>query len=84
MSEHRGVLYKTRWEILLMGATLIVAAVVVLAIPNNFTAKMLEQQKAQKQAEEEKGVETTLGEQIGFAEEPSTNMTGINSTGPNP
>jgi hypothetical protein len=57
MSEHRGVLYKTRWEILLMAASLIISAVVVLAIPNDFTAKMLEQQKMQNQAEEEKKME---------------------------
>ncbi|MGH9876253.1 MAG: hypothetical protein ACRD5H_01320 [Nitrososphaerales archaeon] len=83
MSEHRGVLYKTRWEILLMAATLIISAVVVVAIPNDFTAKMLEQQKAQKEAEEQ-NLETTLEEQIGFTEGTQENMTGMNSSGINP
>lgn len=40
-----------------MAASLIISAVVVLAIPNDFTAKMLEQQKMQNQAEEEKKME---------------------------
>ncbi|MGH9922469.1 MAG: hypothetical protein ACRD38_06940 [Nitrososphaerales archaeon] len=83
MSEHRGVLYKTRWEILLMAATLIISAVVVVAIPNDFTAKMLEQQKAEKEAEEQ-NLETTLEEQIGFTEGTQENMTGMNSSSINP
>ena len=78
MSEHRGVLYKTRWEILVMAATLIISAVVVTAIPNNFTAKMLEQQKAQKEVEG--NLETTLEEQVGLGEGTPVNVTATNST----
>ena len=84
MSEHRGILYKTRWEIFVMAAALILSAVVVLAIPHNFSAKMLEQKKMQKQAEEEKSLKATLEEQIGFAEGTGKNMTAINSTGMKP
>jgi hypothetical protein len=85
MSEHRGILYKTRWEILVMAAALVLSAVTVLAIPNDFTAKMLEQQKMQKQAEaEEKGMQVTLEEEIGFTGGTGKNMTAINSTDTKP
>ena len=84
MSENRGILYKTRWEILLMASVLIISAVVVTAIPNGFTAKMLAEQKAQKQAEEEKNLETTLEEEVGFTEGTQGNMTGMNSSGISP
>jgi hypothetical protein len=50
MSEDRSVLYKIRWEILVMAASLILSAVVVLAIPNDFSDKMLKQQKAEREA----------------------------------
>ena len=84
MSEHRSVLYKIRWEILVMAAALILSAVTVLAIPNDFTAKMLQQQKMQKQVEEEKSMKTTLEEQIGFTEGAGKNITAMNSTGTKP
>jgi len=86
MSEHRGILYKTRWEILVMAVALVLSAVTVLAIPNDFTAKMLQQQKIQKQAEEaeEKALQVALEEQIGFAEGTDKNMTAVNSTGTKP
>ena len=67
-----------------MAATLIIAAVVVTAIPNNFTAKLLAQQKMQKQAEEKKSLNATLTEKIGFVEGASKNMTAMNSTGTKP
>ena len=67
-----------------MAASLVISAVVVLAIPNDFTAKMLAEQKMQKQAEEEKKLKATPEEQIGFAEVTGKNMTGINSTGTKP
>ena len=67
-----------------MASALIIAAVVVLAIPNNFTAKMLEQQKAQKEAEQGKNLETTLKEQVGFSEGTQGNMTATNLTGTKP
>jgi hypothetical protein len=83
MSEHRGVLYKTRWEILLIAASLIASAVTVAAIPNDFTEKMLAQQKAQKEAEE-RNMEATVEEQMGFTEAIQGNMTEMNSPSVNP
>lgn len=50
MSEDRSVLYKIRWEILVMAASLILSAVVVLAIPHDFSKQMLDQQKAEREA----------------------------------
>jgi Tfp pilus assembly protein PilO len=84
MSEYRGVLYKTRWEILVMAAVLIIAAVVVVGLPHNFTAKMLQEQKAQKAAEQGKNLETTLKEQVGFSEGTQGNATATNLTGTKP
>jgi|GEM_PF-2539920 len=84
MSEHRSVLYKTRWEILLIAASLVISAVVVLAIPNDFTAKMLEEQKKQKQAEEENKLKVAAEEQIGFVEAAEKNMTATNPAGAKP
>lgn len=84
MSEHRGALYKIRWEILVMAATLVISAIVVVAIPNDFTAKMLEQQKMQKQAEEGKHLEAAHEEKIGLSEGIGKNVTAMNSTGTKP
>ncbi len=84
MSEYRGVLYKTRWEILVMAAVLIIAAVVVVGLPHNFTAKLLQEQKAQKAAEQQKNLETTLKEQVGLSEGTQGNMTAANLTGTKP
>jgi hypothetical protein len=85
MSENRGVLYKTRWEILLMAATLIITAIVVVAIPNDFTDKMLKQQKMEKEAMEkaeqmEKGIEGTEMEHEEHEEETGTTEPGKNMT----
>ena len=68
-----------------MAATLVISAVVVVAIPNDFTAKMLEQQKMQKQAEEEgKHLEAAHEEQIGLSEGIGKNVTALNSTATKP
>lgn len=77
MSESRGALYTIRWEILVMAAALIISAVVVLAIPNDFTAKMLQQQKAQKEAEKSQEIGH---EEHGELEGAGKNMTGMNFT----
>ena len=65
MSEDRSVLYKIRWEILVIAASLVLSAVVVLAIPNDFTDKMLNQQKEEREAKK-KVIE--IGDRVGFNE----------------
>lgn len=65
MSEDRSVLYKIRWEIFVIAASLVLSAVVVLAIPNDFTDKMLNQQKEEREAK--KNV-IEIGDRIGFNE----------------
>lgn len=54
MSTEHGAIYKIRWEIALIAISLILSAVAVLAIPNDYTTKMLKDQKEQKIAEMEK------------------------------
>ena len=65
MSEDRSVLYKIRWEIFVIAASLVLSAVVVLAIPNDFTDKMLNQQKEEREAK--KNV-IEIGDRVGFNE----------------
>ncbi len=84
MSENRSILYKIRWEILVIAASLILSAVVMVTIPNNFSAQIIQQQKMQRQAEEEKALHATPQEQIGLAASSSTNITAANSTGTKP
>jgi hypothetical protein len=67
-----------------MASVLIIAAVVVLGLPHNFTAKMLQEQKAQKAAEQQKNLETTLKEQVGLSEVTQGNTTAANLTGTKP
>lgn len=50
MSEDRSVLYKIRWEILVMGLSLALAAVVVLVIPPDFSERLIEQQQEERRA----------------------------------
>ncbi|MFQ5940836.1 MAG: hypothetical protein ACE5KA_03965 [Nitrososphaerales archaeon] len=50
MSEDRSVLYKIRWEILIMASALVLSAIVVLAIPNDFSEKLIKQQKEEREA----------------------------------
>lgn len=84
MSENRSILYKIRWEILVIAVSLILSAVVMIAIPNNFSAQIIQHQKMQRQAEEEKALHATPQEQIGLAVESSKNITATNSTGTKP
>ncbi|MEE8132412.1 MAG: hypothetical protein V3T40_02430 [Nitrososphaerales archaeon] len=65
MSEDKNILYKIRWEILVMALSLVLSAVVVLAIPNDFTDKMLKQQKEESEA---KSNTIEIEEQLGFNE----------------
>ncbi|MEM2760507.1 MAG: hypothetical protein QXU32_00465 [Nitrososphaerales archaeon] len=72
MSEDRSVIYKIRWEILVMAASLILSAVVVVAIPHNFSEKLIEEQKALKEKQEmQKEIE--MEERIGFEDETGSN-----------
>ncbi len=48
----RSVIYKIRWEILVMAISLILIAVVVYAIPNDFSLKMLEEREKQRALEQ--------------------------------
>ncbi|MFQ5968907.1 MAG: hypothetical protein ACE5J2_00220 [Nitrososphaerales archaeon] len=82
MSEDRSILYKTRWEILVISAALVLSAVVVLAIPNDFSAKILEQQKEQREAS--KNPSTVIEEQKGLNEGIAKNMTESNAASMKP
>lgn len=64
MSEDRSVIYKIRWEILVMAVSLILSAVVVLTIPNDFTDRMIEQQRQEREAQ--RTIE--MGENLGLTE----------------
>jgi hypothetical protein len=48
----RSAIYKIRWEILVMAISLILIVVVVYAIPNDFSLKMLEQREKQRALEQ--------------------------------
>lgn len=63
MSEDRGALYKIRWEILIMAVALMLSAATVLALPHDFSAKLIQQQKEQ-QALMQKQLE--IKEQVGL------------------
>lgn len=66
MSEDRSVLYKIRWEILVMAVSLILSAVVVIVIPADFSAKIIEENKEkemEKKLELQEG--TGLNETVG-------------------
>ncbi len=63
MSEDRGALYKIRWEILIMAVALVLSAVTVLALPHDFGARIIKEQKEQK-ALMEKQLE--IKEQVGL------------------
>ncbi len=84
MSENRSVLYKIRWEILVIAVSLILSAVVMVTIPNNFSAQIIQQQKMQRQAEEAKALHVAPQEQLGLNSSSSNNMTAANSTGMKP
>lgn len=60
--EERGALYKIRWEILVMAVTLGLIALVVLAIPSDFSERMLAEQKQQKELREQKELEESMEE----------------------
>ncbi|MEM2922847.1 MAG: hypothetical protein QW560_00345 [Candidatus Nitrosocaldus sp.] len=50
--NERSAIYKIRWEILVMAVSLILIVVVVYAIPNDFSLKMLEQRGKQRVLEQ--------------------------------
>jgi flagellar biosynthesis/type III secretory pathway M-ring protein FliF/YscJ len=75
MSEDRSVLYKIRWEIFIIAASLVLSAVVVLAIPQDFSQKLIEQQKEQREAMQEALKEKELaGFNEGESSAPSTTI----------
>lgn len=63
MSEDRGALYKIRWEVLVMAVALVLSAVTVLALPHDFSARIIKEQKEQ-QALMQKQLE--IKEQVGL------------------
>lgn len=67
MSEDRSVLYKIRWEILVMAVSLILSAVVVVVIPHDFSAKLIEENKEKKEMEKKLELQegTGLNETVG-------------------
>jgi len=56
-----------------MAAALVLSAVVVVSIPHNFSAKIVEQQKTQREAS--KNLSTPIEEQMGLKEGIAGNMT---------
>ncbi|MEM1950651.1 MAG: hypothetical protein QXE95_02330 [Candidatus Nitrosocaldus sp.] len=50
--SERSAIYKIRWEILVMAVSLILIVVVVYAIPNDYSLKMLEQREKQRALEQ--------------------------------
>ena len=65
-----------------MSAVLILAAVVVVSIPHDFSAKIVEQQKEQRKAS--KNLSTGIEEQMGLNEGIAKNMTEANATSTKP
>jgi len=61
MSEDRSVLYKIRWEILVMAVSLILSAVVVIVIPADFSAKIIEENKEKKEMEKKLELQEGMG-----------------------
>jgi hypothetical protein len=43
--EDRGAIYKIRWEILVIAVSLILIAIVVYAIPNDYVLKILRERE---------------------------------------
>ncbi len=84
MSDERGLIYKIRWEIVVIAVSLILSGVVMSVIQGDFSAQIIKQQKIQRQQEEAKSLRTTLQEQVGLTEESNKNMTSTNSTGTKP
>ena len=70
MSEDRSAIYKIRWEILIMAVALVLYALVVLAIPSDFSQRLVEQ----RTEEESKNKTAELEEQVGFNESESTRV----------
>ncbi len=50
--ERRSAIYVIRWEILVMAVSLILIAVAVLSIPNDYGDRLLKEREALKQAKE--------------------------------
>ena len=65
-----------------MSAALVLSAVVVVAIPHNLSAKIVEQQKEQREAS--KNLSTMIEEQMGLNEGIAKNMTEANTTSTKP
>lgn len=61
----RSAIYKIRWEILVMAVSLILIAVVVYAIPNDFSLKMLEEREKQRALEQTGAQEQVQGQGSG-------------------
>ncbi|MBE44399.1 MAG: hypothetical protein CMO16_04380 [Thaumarchaeota archaeon] len=70
MSEDRSAIYKIRWEILIMAVALVLSALVVLAIPSDFSQRLVEQ----RTEEESKNKTAELEEQVDFNESESTRV----------
>jgi uncharacterized membrane protein YbhN (UPF0104 family) len=53
--EDRGAIYKIRWEILVIAVSLILIAVVVYAIPNDYVLKILHEREKEFNARNQAG-----------------------------
>lgn len=59
--EPRSAIYAIRWEILVMAVSLILTAVLVLTVPNDYSAKLLEERKVERETlEQQVEVNATL------------------------
>ena len=63
--EPRSAIYVIRWEILVMAVSLILIAVLVLTVPNDYSDRLLKERKAQMEAiEEQANVNATVAPNI--------------------
>lgn len=61
--EPRSAIYAIRWEILLMSVTLVLIALAVYFIPNDFSDKLLKEREALKIAEQNINITNTTSTQ---------------------
>ncbi|MEM2856170.1 MAG: hypothetical protein QW416_03620 [Candidatus Nitrosocaldaceae archaeon] len=61
--EPRSAIYAIRWEILLMSITLVLIALAIYFIPNNFSDKLLKEREALKIAEQNINITNTTSTQ---------------------
>ncbi len=63
--EPRSAIYAIRWEILIMTISLILIAVLILTVPNDYSDRLLKEREAQREAiEQQANVNDTIAPEI--------------------